>query len=60
MEEAAEQEEMEETVAIEAEQRPSKEDEGVAALPESSCHGTNLSSPATVKAVATTPTFPFK
>ncbi|XP_027146883.1 uncharacterized protein LOC113748156 isoform X1 [Larimichthys crocea] len=60
-EEVVEQEEMEERVAVDEEQAPGKEhNEELAAFPESSPQKTSLqSSPATVKAVPSTPTFPF-
>lgn len=56
------EEKMEETVAIEEEQAPSQEDnEGLTAFPQPSSQETNpQSSSATVKAVHSTPTFPFK
>lgn len=61
-EEVVEQEEMEERVAVDEEQAPGKEhNEELAAFPESSPQKTSLrSSPATVKAVPSTPTFPFE
>lgn len=53
---------MEEREAVEDEQAPGKEDtEGLAAFPQSSLQETNpQSSPATVKAVPSTPVLPFK
>ncbi|KAM9346852.1 uncharacterized protein ABDE67_011166 [Symphorus nematophorus] len=61
MEEAVEQEEMEESGAVAEEQAPSKEDgEGLTAFPHRSSQETNPeSSPATVNAVTSTPMFPF-
>lgn len=55
------EEEMEERVAVEEEQAPSEEDERLTAFSQSSSEETNpQSSPATVNAVPSTPTFPFK
>lgn len=57
-----EEEEMEESVAIEEEQAPSEEDnEGLTAFPQTSSQETNPQSfPANMTAVPSTPTFPFK
>ena len=54
--------ELEERVAVEEEQAPGKEDDDEpAAFPQPSSQDANPeSSLATVKAVASTPTFPFK
>ncbi|XP_070694467.1 protein SIX6OS1, partial [Pempheris klunzingeri] len=59
--EEAVEEEKEERVVIEEEQAPGQEDnKGLTAFPQSSSQETNpLSSPTTVKAVPSTPTFPF-
>lgn len=61
-EKAGQQEEMDRCVAVQEEQAPSTQDnEALAAFPQSSSQKTNpQSSPATVKAVPSTPTFSFK